>query len=216
MKLMTFVYIGIAVVFLATIIIMLLQKYSPTKGKRQTRRGIIALACWGLGIALIFFGTEHYMASAASIVIAAAIIVIILRSIGKMTEGMSPEEAEATLIESQNDSYNSVFAGCDSVEKREDGYHYELTVIWTSGEGYEQHYNYRHGTMHLTSNEDYLIQGRVYYLNTEALAARGLSKEECLREGDLDITGINPGAFTDGGTVGATVMNLALRAYEGP
>lgn len=47
MKLMTFVYIGIAVVFLATIIIMLLQKYSPTKGKRQTRRGIIALACWG-------------------------------------------------------------------------------------------------------------------------------------------------------------------------
>ena len=101
MKLMTFVYIGIAVVFLATIIIMLLQKYSPTKGKRQTRRGIIALACWGLGIALIFFGTEHYMASAASIVIAAAIIVIILRSIGKMTEGMSPEEAEATLIESQ-------------------------------------------------------------------------------------------------------------------
>lgn len=54
MKLMTFVYIGIAVVFLATIIIMLLQKYSPTKGKRQTRRGIIALACWGLGIALIF------------------------------------------------------------------------------------------------------------------------------------------------------------------
>lgn len=216
MKLMTFVYIGIAVVFLATIIIMLLQKYSPTKGKRQTRRGIIALACWGLGIALIFFGTEHYMASAASIVIAAAIIVIILRSIGKMTEGMSPEEAEATLIESQNDSYNSVFAGCDSVEKREDGYHYELTVIWTSGEGYEQHYNYRHGTMHLTSNEDYLIQGRVHYLNTEALAARGLSKEECLREGGLDITGINPGAFTDGGTVGATVMNLALRAYEGP
>lgn len=216
MKLMTFVYIGIAVVFLATIIIMLLQKYSPTKGKRQTRRGIIALACWGLGIALIFFGTEHYMASAASIVIAAAIIVIILRSIGKMTEGMSPEEAEATLIESQNDSYNSVFAGCDSVEKREDGYHYELTVIWTSGEGYEQHYNYRHGTMHLTSNEDYLIQGRVYYLNTEALAARGLSKEECLREGGLDITGIIPGAFTDGGTVGATVMNLALRAYEGP
>ena len=216
MKLMTFLYIGIAVVFLATIIIMLLQKYSPTKGKRQTRRGIIALACWGLGIALIFFGTEHYMASAASIVIAAAIIVIILRSIGKMTEGMSPEEAEATLIESQNDSYNSVFAGCDSVEKREDGYHYELTVIWTSGEGYEQHYNYRHGTMHLTSNEDYLIQGRVYYLNTEALAARGLSKEECLREGGLDITGIIPGAFTDGGTVGATVMNLALRAYEGP
>lgn len=103
MKLMTFVYIGIAVVFLATIIIMLLQKYSPTKGKRQTRRGIIALACWGLGIALIFFGTEHYMASAASIVIAATIIVIILRSIGKMTEGMSPEEAEATLIESQNE-----------------------------------------------------------------------------------------------------------------
>lgn len=69
MKLMTFVYIGIAIVFLATIIIMLLQKYSPTKGKRQTRRGIIALACWGLGIALIFFGTKHYMASAASIVI---------------------------------------------------------------------------------------------------------------------------------------------------
>ena len=63
MKLMTFVYIGIAVVFLATIIIMLLQKYSPTKGKRQTRRGIIALACWGLGIALIFFGTEHYCCS---------------------------------------------------------------------------------------------------------------------------------------------------------
>lgn len=188
MKLMTFVYIGIAVVFLATIIIMLLQKYSPTKGKRQTRRGIIALACWGLGIALIFFGTEHYMASAASIVIVAAIIVIMLRSIGKMTEGMSPEEAEATLIESQNDSYNSVFAGCDSVEKREDGYHYELTVIWTSGEGYEQRNNYRHGTMHLTSNEDYLIQGRVYYLNTEALAARGLFKEECLREGGLDIT----------------------------
>lgn len=216
MKLMTFVYIGIAVVFLATIIIMLLQKYSPTKGKRQTRRGIIALACWGLGIALIFFGTEHYMASAASIVIVAAIIVIMLRSIGKMTEGMSPEEAEATLIESQNDSYNSVFAGCDSVEKREDGYHYELTVIWTSGEGYEQRNNYRHGTMHLTSNEDYLIQGRVYYLNTEALAARGLFKEECLAEGGLDITGINPGAFTDGGTVGATVMNLALRAYEGP
>lgn len=216
MKLMTFVYIGIAVVFLATIIIMLLQKYSPTKGKRQTRRGIIALACWGLGIALIFFGTEHYMASAASIVIVAAIIVIMLRAIGKMTEGMSPEEAEETLIESQNGSYNSVFAGCDSVEKREDGYHYELTVIWTSGEGYEQHYNYRHGTMHLTSNEDYLIQGRVYYLNTEDLAARGLSKEECLREGGLDITGINPGAFTDGGTVGATVMNLALRAYEGP
>lgn len=156
------------------------------------------------------------MASAASIVIVAAIIVIILRSIGKMTEGMSPEEAEATLIESQENGYNSVFAGCDSVEKREDGYHYELTVIWTSGEGYEQHYNYRHGTMHLTSNEDYLIQGRVYYLNTEALAARGLFKEECLREGGLDITGINPGAFTDGGTVGATVMNLALRAYEGP
>lgn len=216
MKLMTFVYIGIAVVFLATIIIMLLQKYSPTKGKRQTRRGIIALACWGLGIALIFFGTEHYMASAASIVIVAAIIVIILRSIGKMTEGMSPEEAEATLIESQENGYNSVFAGCDSVEKREDGYHYELTVIWTSGEGYEQRNNYRHGTMHLTSNEDYLIQGRVYYLNTEALAARGLFKEECLAEGGLDITGINPGAFTDGGTVGATVMNLALRAYEGP
>ena len=130
---------------------------------------------------------------------------------GHVTRG-----AEATLIESQNDSYNSVFAGCDSVEKREDGYHYELTVIWTSGEGYEQHNNYRHGTMHLTSNEDYLIQGRVYYLNTEALAARGLFKEECLREGGLDITGINPGAFTDGGTVGATVMNLALRAYEGP
>lgn len=216
MKLMTFVYIGIAVVFLATIIIMLLQKYSPTKGKRQTRRGIIGLACWGLGIALIFFGTEHYMASAASIVIVAAIIVIILRSIGKMTEGMSPEEAEATLIESQENGYNSVFAGCDSVEKREDGYHYELTVIWTSGEGYEQRNNYRHGTMHLTSNEDYLIQGRVYYLNTEALAARGLFKEECLAEGGLDITGINPGAFTDGGTVGATVMNLALRAYEGP
>lgn len=216
MKLMTFVYIGIAIVFLATIIIMLLQKYSPTKGKRQTRRGIIALACWGLGIALIFFGTEHYMASAASIVIVAAIIVIMLRAIGKMTEGMSPEEAEATLIESQENSYNSVFAGCDSAEKREDGYHYELTVIWTSGEGYEQRNNYRHGTMHLTSNEDYLIQGRVYYLNTEALAARGLFKEECLAEGGLDITGINPGAFTDGGTVGATVMNLALRAYEGP
>lgn len=215
MKLMTFVYIGIAIVFLATIIIMLLQKYSPTKGKRQTRRGIIALACWGLGIALIFFGTKHYMASAASIVIVAAIIVIMLRAIGKMTEGMSPEEAEATLIESQENSYNSVFAGCDSAEKREDGYHYELTVIWTSGEGYEQRNNYRHGTMHLTSNEDYLIQGRVYYLNTEALAA-GLFKEECLAEGGLDITGINPGAFTDGGTVGATVMNLALRAYEGP
>lgn len=195
---------------------MLLQKYSPTKGKRQTRRGIIALACWGLGIALIFFGTKHYMASAASIVIVAAIIVIMLRAIGKMTEGMSPEEAEATLIESQENSYNSVFAGCDSAEKREDGYHYELTVIWTSGEGYEQRNNYRHGTMHLTSNEDYLIQGRVYYLNTEALAARGLFKEECLAEGGLDITGINPGAFTDGGTVGATVMNLALRAYEGP
>lgn len=119
MKLMTFVYIGIAIVFLATIIIMLLQKYSPTKGKRQTRRGIIALACWGLGIALIFFGTEHYMASAASIVIVAAIIVIMLRAIGKMTEGMSPEEAEATLIESQENGYNSVFAGCDSAEKRE-------------------------------------------------------------------------------------------------
>lgn len=162
MKLMTFVYIGIAIVFLATIIIMLLQKYSPTKGKRQTRRGIIALACWGLGIALIFFGTKHYMASAASIVIVAAIIVIMLRAIGKMTEGMSPEEAEATLIESQENSYNSVFAGCDSAEKREDGYHYELTVIWTSGEGYEQRNNYRHGTMHLTSNEDYLIQGRRY------------------------------------------------------
>ena len=129
---------------------------------------------------------------------------------------MSPEEAEATLIESQENGYNSVFAGCDSAEKREDGYHYELTVIWTSGEGYEQRNNYRHGTMHLTSNEDYLIQGRVYYLNTEALAARGLFKEECLAEGGLDITGINPGAFTDGGTVGATVMNLALRAYEGP
>lgn len=216
MKLMIFVYIGIAVVFLATIIIMLLQKYSPTKGKRQTQRGIIALACWGLGIALIFFGTGHYMASAASIVIAAAIIVIMLRAIGKMTEGMSPEEAEETLIKSQESNANSVFAGCDSVEKREDGYHYELTVIWTSGERYEQYYNYRHGTMHLTSNEDYLIQGRVYYLDTEALAARGLLKEECLREGGLDITGINPGAFTDGGTVGATVMNLALRAFEGP
>ena len=110
----------------------------------------------------------------------------------------------------------TVFAGCDSVEKREDGYHYELTVIWTSGERYEQYYNYRHGTMYFTSNEDYLIQGRVYYLDTEALAARGLFKEECLREGGLDITGINPGAFTDGGTVGATVMNLALRAFEGP
>lgn len=56
----------------------------------------------------------------------------------------------------------------------------------------------------------------MYYLDTEALAARGLLKEECLREGGLDITGINPGAFTDGGTVGATAMNLALRAYEGP
>lgn len=57
------------------------------------------------------------MASAASIVIVAAIIVIMLRAIGKMTEGMSPEEAEETLIESQNGSYNSVFAGCDSVER---------------------------------------------------------------------------------------------------
>lgn len=174
MKLMIFVYIGIAVVFLSTIIVMLLQKYSPTKGKRQTRRGIIAIAGWGLGVALIFFGTEHFMAAAVSIVVAIALIAVILRSIGKMTEGMSPEEAEETIIESQKSYADSVFAGCDSVEKREDGYHYELTVIWTSGERYEQYYNYRHGTMHFTSNEDYLIQGRVYYLDTEALAARGL------------------------------------------
>ena len=216
MMLMTFVYIGIAVLFFSMIVVMLLQKYSPTKGKRQTRRGIIVIAGWGVGVALIFFGTGHFMASAASIVIAIALIAVILRSIGKMTEGMSPGEAEETLIESQKSYADSVFAGCDSVEKREDGYHYELTVIWTSGERYEQYYNYRHGTMHFTSNEDYLIQGRVYYLDTEALAARGLLKEECLREGGLDITGINPGAFTDGGTVGATAMNLALRAYEGP
>lgn len=216
MKLMTFVYIGIAVVFLSTIVVMLLQKYSPTKGKRQTRRGIIAIAGWGVGIALIFFGTGHFMAAGVSVVVVIALIAVILRAIGKMTEGMSPEEAEETLIESQKSYADSVFAGCDSVEKREDGYHYELTVIWTSGERYEQYYNYRHGTMHFTSNEDYLIQGRVYYLDTEALAARGLLKEECLREGGLDITGINPGAFTDGGTAGATAMNLALRAYEGP
>ena len=216
MKLMTFVYIGIAVVFLSMIVVMLLQKYSPTKGKRRTWRGIIVIAGWGVGIALIFFGTGHFMIAAASIVIAIAAIVVILRCIRKMTEGMSPEEAEETLVEDQERCTNSVFAGCDSVEKREDGYHYELTVIWTSGERYEQYYNYRHGTMHFTSNEDYLIQGRVYYLDTEALAARGLLKEECLREGGLDITGINPGAFTDGGTVGATAMNLALRAYEGP
>lgn len=213
---MILVWIGIAVVFLSTIVVMLLQKYSPTKGKRQTRRGIIAIAGWGVGVALIFFGTGHFMLAAASIVVAIALIAVILRSIGKMTEAMSPEEAEETLIKSQENYANSVFAGCDSVEKREDGYHYELTVIWTSGERYEQYYNYRHGTMYFTSNEDYLIQGRVYYLDTNALAAMGHFKEECLAEGGLDISGINPGAFTDGGTVGATVMNLALRAYEGP
>lgn len=213
---MILVWIGIAVVFLSTITGILLQKFRPAQGKRQTWRGIIIIAGWGIGIAMISFGTGHYFAAAASIIVAAGISVFVLRSIGKMTEGMSPEEADETIKMSQKSCSDSIFAGCDLAEKRDDGYHYEFTVIWTSGSDYEQYANYRHGTMHMVSQEDYLIQGRVYYLDTNALAAMGHFKEECLSEGGLDISGINPGAFTDGGTVGATVMNLALRAYEGP
>lgn len=184
MKLMTFVYIGIAIVFSYNHYNAIAEIQSNEGQKTDTARNN-CFSMLGLRHRINIFGTEHYMASAASIVIVAAIIVIMLRAIGKMTEGMSPEEAEATLIESQENGYNSVFAGCDSAEKREDGYHYELTVIWTSGEGYEQRNNYRHGTMHLTSNEDYLIQGRVYYLNTEALAARGLLKKNVLQKAAL-------------------------------